>query len=229
MIKKNILYFGRFDDKKSTKLYKLLKKKFQNVKVCWSKSKKQKIPKNIFSYKNDCIISYRSYFILNKRILSNTRYAVNFHPGPPDFRGMGCANFAIYQNVKKYGATCHLINNKIDNGKIVKAKLFNIKKNISLEKLLKKTHSEMFILAKSIINKVHDKKFLLDNIKKSNRYNWSKKYYNQSDLENLYKLSIDFSKDEINKVLRATIYKKFYPYLLFGKHKIGLKKNYEKL
>ena len=229
MIKKKVLFFGRFRDRKSFQLYIILKKNFENVRVCWSKFKKQKIPKHIFSYKNDFIISYRSYFILNKKILTNTKYAINFHPGPPSFRGIGCANFAIYQNIKKYGVTCHLINNKIDNGKIIKKKFFNIKKNINLEELLKRTHSEMFVLAKSMLKRAHNKKFLLDNIKKSKKFSWSRNYYNQSDLEKLYRISLDFSKDEVDKVLRATIYKKFFPYLLFDKHKISLNKNYEKL
>lgn len=229
MIKKKILFFGRFRDRGSSQLLIILKKNFENVRVCWSKFKKQKIPKNILSYKNDLIISYRSYFILNKKILLNTKYAINFHPGPPEFRGVGCTNFAIYRGVKEYGVTCHIINNKIDSGKIIKTKFFDIGKNITLEALLNKTHLEMFRLAKAMIKKIDDEKYLLDNIKKSKKYKWSKKYYNQNDLENLYKINLDFSKNKMIKVLRSTIFKDFYPYLIFGKNKITLEKNYEKL
>lgn len=229
MIKKNILFFGRYGDNKSLQILKLLNRSYKNVKVCWSKFKKQKIPNEIYSYKNDCVISYRSYFILNKKILSNTKHAINFHPGPPEFRGIGCANFAIYKGVKKYGVTCHIINNKIDDGKIIKTKFFDIEKNITLENLLNKTHLEMFKLAKSVINKIHDEKFLSNSIKKSKKYKWSKKYYSQNELENLYKINLDFSKNEMNKVLRSTIFKNFYPYLIFGKNKITLERNYEKL
>lgn len=229
MINKKILFFGRYNDESSIRLLKLLKKKYQTVRVCWSKYKKQKIPEKIFAYKNDCVISYRSYFILNKNILKNTSHAINFHPGPPSFRGIGCANFAIYNGAKKYGITCHLINEKIDNGRIIGSRFFNISKNITLEELLKKTHSEMYKFAKSLIYKLHDIQFIIKCMKLSKKLKWSKKYYNQNNLNELYSINIDSSKDEIKKILRATIYKEFYPFLEFDGKKININKYYEKI
>ena len=52
--------------------------------------------------------------------------AINFHPGPPEYRGTGCVNYALYENSKFYGCTAHLINEKVDNGKIIDVKKFNI-------------------------------------------------------------------------------------------------------
>ena len=43
---------------------------------------------------------------------------LNFHPSTPDYRGMGCINFALL-TTKNYGSTAHLIDEKIDHGKII--------------------------------------------------------------------------------------------------------------
>ena len=51
---------------------------------------------------------------------------INFHPGPPERRGIGCTNYAIYEKSKNYGVTLHEINEKIDSGNILKVKRFKI-------------------------------------------------------------------------------------------------------
>ena len=40
--------------------------------------------------------------VLKKTFLDKIKVAsINFHPGPPDYRGIGCANFAIINQEKK--------------------------------------------------------------------------------------------------------------------------------
>ena len=63
----------------------------------------------------------------------------------------------------------------------------------------------------------------------SKKLKWSKKYYNQNNLNELYSINIDSSKDEIKKILRATIYKEFYPFLEFDGKKININKYYGKI
>ena len=70
--------------------------------------------------KYDVIICFRSHFLLKEKHLKAAKIAaINFHPGPPKYRGVGCVNSAILNGEKSYGTTAHLINNKIDNGKII--------------------------------------------------------------------------------------------------------------
>ena len=91
--------------------------------------KKYSIQK-LFNYDFDYIISYRSPIILkNKDISKASIAAINLHPGPPKYRGIGCLNYALYNNEKKYGFTIHLINKKIDFGEILYVKNFPVKKN----------------------------------------------------------------------------------------------------
>ena len=63
--------------------------------------------------------------IIKKNLINNCKIAaINFHPGPPEYRGIGCLNFALYNNEKFYGCTSHIMNEKIDDGKTGKPGYF---------------------------------------------------------------------------------------------------------
>ena len=75
---------------------------------------------------------------LNK--LRKNCLAINFHPGPLEYRGIGCVNFAILNKEKYYSATAHLMSNKIDNGPILLADYFKISKDDNISSILNKTY-----------------------------------------------------------------------------------------
>jgi methionyl-tRNA formyltransferase len=100
----------KYNDKYSVKFLKVLKKNFKYVKVICNLKINKKIKANL---KVDYIFCFRSHFILNKKTISRAKiHAINFHPGPPEYRGIGCVNFSLLNKEKKYGATVHLINEK---------------------------------------------------------------------------------------------------------------------
>ena len=56
------------------------------------------------NWTGDYILSFRSLLILPEKIINNAKIAaINFHPGPPKYRGVGCLNYAVYNNEKYYG------------------------------------------------------------------------------------------------------------------------------
>ena len=65
--------------------------------------------------------------------------AINFHPGTPELPGSGSYNWALYENKNDFGTTIHLMNEKIDNGKILEVKKFKIDSKITLDELIKKS------------------------------------------------------------------------------------------
>ena len=75
----------------------------------------EKIPiKKISKKKYSYIICFRSFYILKKNLIEKCKMApINFHPGPPEYRGIGCVNYALYDNSKFYGCCAHIINKKI--------------------------------------------------------------------------------------------------------------------
>ena len=80
--------------------------------------------------------------------------AINFHPGPPEYPATGCVNYAVYENSKFYGCTAHLINEKVDNGKIIDVKKFSINRKDNILKILNKTYKVMSSQAISLINQI---------------------------------------------------------------------------
>jgi methionyl-tRNA formyltransferase len=211
-----ILFFGKKNDKYSLIFIKKLKKNFKNVKIIFFNGNKSKVLSKI---KIDIIISFRSLYIINKKLLSNSKFSFNFHPGPPEYRGIGCVNFAILNNEKFYGSTLHLTNNKIDNGKIIDVKRFKIKKSDNIDKILDKTYNQQLKQLDFLILAIKNSTLMSKILDRKNKAKWSKKLYTKKDLENLYSIDKDITKNKLMKILKSTITKKFKPYISIHKKK----------
>ena len=124
-----VLFMGRNGCFYSNKIKKLLEENSKKFYCIESNKIRKKIPKKYLRLNYDYIFCFRSFYILKDNILNKVnKAAINFHPGPPEYRGIGCVNYALYENSKFYGCTAHLIDEKVDNGKIIDVKKFNIKK-----------------------------------------------------------------------------------------------------
>ena len=164
-------------------------------------SKKKKI--NI-SKKYDYLISFLNPKYINKRVRSNIRLnSFNFHPGPPEYPGFGCYNFALLDEVNFYGSTIHLMNEKYDSGQIINVKKFKIShEKINLEKLIKLTHNNIFKQAKKFVEDIIKKK-----INGNNKLRWKKKPYTKKEFELAREIKLYDSKKNILKKLKAFTYK----------------------
>ena len=168
----------------------------------------------------DVIISYISPWIVPKMVLEKTKmWNINFHPGPPEYRGTGCVNYALYENSKFYGCTAHLINEKVDNGKIIDVKKFNINKKNSISEVLTKTYETMSGLAISTIKNIKKNPDFVENqILKNKDIKWSNKIKKLKDLNNFYQINKNIKKNDFLNKIRATDTPKFKPYIkLYGK------------
>ncbi len=221
MKKKNkILFICRHNDVWSNQIVKLLKKNFSNITIFYSKTYNQKITKKILNWSGDYILSFRSLLILSERILSKAKIAaINFHPGPPKYRGVGCLNYAIFNNEKFYGVTAHLMTKEVDYGEILKVQTFKINKIHNLDNILDITHRKLFLLTKYIIERIIKNKLDINKLIKLNNYSWSKKIKFKSDLENFYRINKNITKKKLQNKLRATITKKFKPYIVIHNKK----------
>ncbi len=208
--KKKILLCCRKNEKYSSLLVKYLKSK-SNLKIFYSKTYKEKLPKYFYKFKYDFIFSFRSYLILDKKILKLSRYPINFHPSLPKYRGVGCVNYAIMNNDKYFGSTIHIINKKVDYGKIINVKKFKMMKTPKLKDLLNKTHKSMYLQAKNFIDKLLFDKINIQHQINKNKYKWSKNYNNLEKLNNFYNMNIDYRKKKFNRYLRATLINNFKP------------------
>ncbi len=217
-MKKNlsILFFGRKNCYYTNKIKLILKKKCRNLFFFESNKLHEKLNLKKIKNKNfDYIICFRSYYIINTKLLKKCKkLAINFHPGTPEYRGIGSVNFALYNNSKYYGSTAHLISKQIDYGKIIDIKKFRIPKSYGIEECLQKTYSLMYKQAKKIIFKIFDGSAEFKYMKNSKKI-WSNKISKKSDLEKLYEIKKNVNEKELKKLLRATVTKKFKPFIRF--------------
>tara|TARA_B110000027_G_C16085973_1_gene285966 strand:+ start:463 stop:1143 length:681 start_codon:yes stop_codon:yes gene_type:complete len=216
MIKKiKILLLTNKDSK--NKIVKLLQKNFKNGKIIIKTYSKPGLYRNIKFKKHyfDYIFNFRSFFILNSKILDMAKVAsINFHPAPPKYRGRGGINYALYKDEKKFGVTAHLIDSKIDHGKIISVKYFKIPKNCTVEKLFNLTLKSLYGIASIIFRKIKNNSKSLDKmLETSKKFKWSKKIFNTQDMDKFYELDIKSKKDIFFKKINATNYKNFKPYL----------------
>ena len=212
-----ILFLGRKNCNYSLKLEKFLKNYSTNLISISSKKIGDKINyKKIKNKKIDFIICFRSFILVKKNLIKKTKIAaINFHPGTPKYRGIGCINFAIFNGEKKYGTTTHLIDEKIDHGTIINVKYFKFNKKHNLKDCLDKTHKNMFLQSKKILTQIFNNQNNLKKFIKINKHQkWSKKLFKRKDLDNLYKIKSKLSKTKIELLKRATIYKNFKPEIL---------------
>ena len=73
------------------------------------------------------LVAFCTDVVVPLRVLDLVRFgAYNFHPGPPQFPGWGCAHFALHQGATEFGATVHVMIERVDAGPIVGVELFRI-------------------------------------------------------------------------------------------------------
>ena len=61
--------------------------------------------------------------------------AYNFHPGSPDYPGWAPAHFALYDGVSAFGATAHLMTERVDAGPIIATETFPIPQGTPVRQL----------------------------------------------------------------------------------------------
>jgi methionyl-tRNA formyltransferase len=79
------------------------------------------------------LIAFATPEIVPASILNRLGYgAFNFHPGPPGYPGWAPAHFALYNRETEFGATAHVMVERVDAGPIVDVARFSIPANISV-------------------------------------------------------------------------------------------------
>lgn len=136
-------------------------------------------PEAVNSWEGDWIISYKSDLILSPEILKAAKVgAVNIHPAPTRYRGIGGYHYAIKNGDKTYGVTSHFMDEKIDHGKIILTTEFPIH-GIKDARLLKEITAQYCIgMLHEIVGYIRTHRPL-----PSANVNWEKKLFLQDEVE----------------------------------------------
>ncbi|MBT9315653.1 formyltransferase family protein [Leptothoe spongobia] len=195
----SILFLGKEDDWHVNKALEFCQLNFTDVVASVGKWG-DPLPESIHSWQGDYIISYLSRWIVPKHLLERACVAaINFHPAPPEYPGIGCNNFALYEEAKEYGVTCHHMAPSVDTGKIIAVKRFPLLASDTVSTLLSRTYDYQQILFYEILNHI----FKGEKIPTSEEQ-WTRKPFSRKEFNKLSKIELDMPKEEISKRVRAT-------------------------
>jgi methionyl-tRNA formyltransferase len=179
------------------------------------------LPENISRWEGNYIISYLSRWVVPESLIKKAKIAaINFHPASPEYPGIGCNNFALYENTKEYGVTCHYMYPKVDTGKIISVKRFPVFVNDDVNSLLLRTYDFQLTLFYEIIGKILNGETLPESSEQ-----WSRKPFTRKEFNELFKITAEMDEAEIKKRIRATNYLQFKPTINIKGYEFELKVN----
>ena len=186
------------------------------VQDVWSDGIGEQLPSEVQDWQGDYIVCFRSRFILPPWLIVRAeKAAVNFHPGPPEYRGSGCINWALYDGVPDYGVTAHFMTEQIDAGRIIDVLRFRINQGDSVSTLLRRTHEHCLDLAKNIVQGIANNgcEYLNDRANLASHETWSGPVRRMESVDSLSRVDSSMSRKELERVIRATYTHEFPTYV----------------
>lgn len=206
--KSSLLFLGKADDPDCARALEFSEQRFGLVTHClgrWG----EPLPDEASAWQGDYIISYLSRWVVPAELLERARKAaINFHPASPDYPGIGCNNFALYENAAQYGVTCHHMAPQVDSGAIIAVRRFPVLPEDNVETLLKRTYEHQMALFLEIAALLADGRPL-----PAVAETWTRRPFTRKEFNQLFRITPDMSGEEIARRVRAVSYGSFQPYV----------------
>ena len=222
-----ILFIGKADDFFSRQAAEFILVNYPSANIIYS-VRHEPFPQELLNWNGDLIISYLSQWIIPEQLLQKTTLAaLNFHPGPPEYPGIGCTNFAVYNNADEFGVTCHQMVSKVDTGEIVAVNRFPIYETDTVYSVTQRCYCHILNMFYEIFSLIING----ENIPASTEV-WKRKPYLRKELDELCRLTPDMDIKEIERRIKATNYLQPWAFMQVGNEVIKLtaedikKKNY---
>jgi methionyl-tRNA formyltransferase len=214
----SVLFLGKADDAHVERAAAYCRLLCADVQVClgrWG----DPLPAAVDAWKGDLVISYLSRWILSEAHLNQAKLAINFHPGPPEYPGYGCNNFAIYDDAREYGVTCHHMAPRVDTGPVIATRRFPVFPADDAETLLARAYDCQLVLFYEIIGHIARGEVLPESPE-----SWTRSPSSRKELDALRVLSVDMDRAEIERRVRATAIGPYGPELELHGFTFELKK-----
>ena len=219
----SILFLGKQDDEHCAQALNFCQDSFNDVTDClgvWG----DPLPKQAAEWEGDYIISYLSRWVVPAYLIESARIAsFNFHPASPEYPGIGCNNFALYEDASEYGVTCHHMIPKVDTGDLIAVKRFPIYPTDDVASLLSRTYDTQLALFHEIVGGIAE-----GNPLPSSQEKWTRKPFSRKEFDKLFIITPDMSQDEIARRVRAINYNQWKPYIQLGDYRFELKTKEDK-
>lgn len=204
----SLLFLGKAEDLDCARALEFCQGAFAPLTHCMGRWG-DPLPPAVQAWEGDYIISYLSRWVVPDALLKRARKAaINFHPASPEYPGIGCNNFALYEDAKEYGVTCHHMAPKVDTGRIIAVRRFPVYPQDDVDALLKRTYENQIALFFEIAGQMAEGKGLPVSAETWTRPPFTRKQFNE-----LFRITPEMSKDEIARRVRAVSYGPFQPYV----------------
>lgn len=216
---KSVLFFGKHGDADCLRAADFCRSVFGDVTVHlgqWGMG----FPESARTWSGDLIVSYLSRWIIPGAVLERARdAAINFHPGSPEYPGIGCVNFAIHERSPFFGTTCHHMNPKVDTGALIAVKRFAVFANDSVGSILERTYAHQIALFYDVMTT-----YAASGQFPSCGETWTRRPFTRKELEALNEIPLDASPEEVALRVRAMSHGAFAPYITLHGFKFGAAK-----
>lgn len=207
-----VLFIGRKSCDFSDRCVKLLEQIGCELTVLLSDNREDDLSSQVTEWHGHYLFSFRNLYIVPRALLDRVSIAaVNFHPGPPEYPGSGCLNFALYDLATSFGVTAHYMVETVDQGTIIDCRRFPVTADDNVDSLLARTHKALFELFVDFICEVLPKGLTaLDEMaSKHSDERWSGNRRKISAIEALRHVTADVSPAELSRIIRAAHTEKF--------------------
>ena len=204
----SLLFLGKAGDPDCERALEFCQERFEPLIHCLGKWG-DPLPESVRSWEGDYIVSYLSRWVVPDVLLKRARKAaINFHPASPEYPGIGCTNFALYEDAKEYGVTCHHMAPKVDTGRIIAVRRFPVQPEDDVAALLRRTYEHQIALLIEIVQLIADDKEL-----PVSDETWKRVPFTREQFNELFHITPDMPKAEIARRIRAVSYAPFQPYV----------------
>lgn len=179
------------------------------------------LPQAARDWQGDLIISYLSRWVVPAGVLARAGVAaINFHPATPEYPGIGCNNFALYEGAATYGATCHHMAATVDTGRIIDVTRFPVAADETVASLLLRTYAAMAAQFEQVMTR-----FLSTGVFPVSAEQWTREPFTRAQFEALRRIDPGMPVDEVTRRVRATDYPPYGPYVELHGFKFKLAKD----
>ncbi len=197
----SVLFIGKKNDPYCERATELIRTVFPEHEIILGK-RGDEMPEGTGWWNGDYIISYLSPWIIPDHLLKRAKQAaINFHPGPPEYPGIGCTNFAIYNQELVFGITCHHMAAKVDTGEIIAVKRFPLYNTDTVWTLTQRCYAFIQTIFQEIVAAIATGKTLPTCNEK-----WTRRPYTRKELDDLCRVTPDMSSDEVARRIRAVTF-----------------------
>jgi methionyl-tRNA formyltransferase len=204
----SLLFLGKADDPDCSHALEYSQQRFSPVTYClgrWG----EPLPEAARTWQGDYVISYLSRWVVPADLLTRPRKAaINFHPASPHYPGIGCNNFALYENASEYGVTCHHMAPQVDTGAIIAVRRFPVLPDDTVATLLQRTYENQIALFMEIAGLMAGGQDLPEAGE-----TWTRRPFTRQEFNALFRLTPDMPREEIARRIRAVSYGRFQPFM----------------